>query len=114
MDALLKTLPAIAQVLLGRLASVFLAPGSVFSVASRASALIIAAAWVAWPRWRRGRAVRARVLARALFPRRLLRGASSRADFGLFLFNTFPAIVLLGWALLSARQVGHAEPVPGL
>jgi sterol desaturase/sphingolipid hydroxylase (fatty acid hydroxylase superfamily) len=108
MDAFLKPMPMIAQVLLGRLASVFLAPGSVFSVASLASALVIAAACIAWPRWRRGRAVKARVLARALFPGRIVRSASSRADFGLFLFNTFPAIVLLGWALLSARQVGHA------
>ncbi|MDB5423339.1 MAG: sterol desaturase family protein, partial [Phenylobacterium sp.] len=53
------------------------------------------------------KAPRPRVLLRALFPRRLLRGASSKADVGLFLFNAFPAAILIGWALLSAGQIGR-------
>jgi sterol desaturase/sphingolipid hydroxylase (fatty acid hydroxylase superfamily) len=92
----------------GHLAALFLSPGSTFSAASLAVALLIAVGWLAAPRLRRGRPVRVRALARALFPRRVTHSASSRADFGFFLLNTFPMAAIAGWVLLSAGQVGHA------
>src|SRR6185312_4576403 len=55
----------------------------------------------------------------------MLRSASSRADVGLFLFNTFPAGALLLWIIVSASQIGEmvhsalvsefgAHPAPAL
>jgi sterol desaturase/sphingolipid hydroxylase (fatty acid hydroxylase superfamily) len=107
MDPMLRTLAAAAQGLAGQLSHLLFAPGSLFSAASLASALLIAAASLAWPRLARRKAVRMRALWRALFPRRIVRSRSSRADLGLFLFNTFPAAALLGWIVLSAQQMGR-------
>ena len=101
----MQSLETLAQFLGHRAAEIFLSWGSTFSLASLASALAIAAASLAWGRVCRRRAVRAGALARALFPARLVRSASSRADLGLFLFNTFPAAMLFGWAVASASQV---------
>jgi sterol desaturase/sphingolipid hydroxylase (fatty acid hydroxylase superfamily) len=112
MDSLTRTLAAVAQGLMAQLSHLLFSPGSLFSAASLASALLIAAASLAGPRLARRKAVRIRALWRVLFPRRLVRSPSSRADFGLFLFNTFAAAVLLGWMVVSAQQisgpVGHA------
>lgn len=85
---------------------ILFAPGSLFSVWSLASALVLAVAVVALRR-RPGRPrPRLRVWLRALFPRRMLASASLKADVGLFLFNHLAAGVLIGWALLAATQVG--------
>jgi sterol desaturase/sphingolipid hydroxylase (fatty acid hydroxylase superfamily) len=70
-----------------------------------ASALLLATAVVAlrrrpgkrWPRWR--------VWLRALFPRRLFRSASTRADVGFFLLNTVGAAGGLAVAILATSQV---------
>ena len=104
---MLESLHKAALLLLGRLHDVFFSPGSVFTAASLFSALVIAVATLAWSRVRRRKAVRLRAMGRALFPRRLLLGRSSRADIGLFLFNTFPAAVLIGWAIASASQISR-------
>lgn len=112
MDSFLRTLAAVARGIAGQFGHLLFSPGSLFSAASLACALLLAAGSLAWPRLARRRAVRMRALWRALFPRRLVRSPSSLADFGLFLFNTFPAAVLLGWMVASAQQisgpVGHA------
>jgi sterol desaturase/sphingolipid hydroxylase (fatty acid hydroxylase superfamily) len=110
-DGLLTALAHGALTPLGKLQSVFLSPGSMFSAVSLLSALAVAVASLGWARRGRRRALKARVLIRALFPRRYLRGASTRADIGLFLLNILPAGVLLGWALLSAHAIsgGVAE-----
>jgi sterol desaturase/sphingolipid hydroxylase (fatty acid hydroxylase superfamily) len=111
MDGLLTALAHSALMLLGKFAAVFLSPGSEFSAISLLGALAVAVASLAWARRGRRRALKLRVLIRALFPKRYLRGASTRADIGLFLFNVLPAGVLLGWALLSAHAIdgGVAE-----
>jgi sterol desaturase/sphingolipid hydroxylase (fatty acid hydroxylase superfamily) len=98
----------LAHNFLQRFSDVFLSPGSMFSLGALGCALLIAAASLAWPRLRRGRPVRVKALARALFPDRLLRSASTRADLGLFVFNSFPAVILIGWAILSATEFSGA------
>lgn len=87
---------------------ILFSPGSLFSVWSLASALVVAVAVLALRR-RPGRPrPRLRVWLRALFPRRMIASASTKADIGLFLLNQLAAGALLGWALLAATQVGDA------
>lgn len=81
-------------------------PGSLFSVWSLASALVVAMAVLLLQRRGGRRLPRLRVWRRALFPRRIFGSASVKADLGLFLLNQSAAGVLLGWALLAATQVG--------
>jgi sterol desaturase/sphingolipid hydroxylase (fatty acid hydroxylase superfamily) len=81
-------------------------PGSLFSVWSLASALIVAVAVLALQRRAGKQLPRARVWLRVLFPRRIIASASMKADLGLFLLNQSAAGALLGWALLAATQVG--------
>jgi sterol desaturase/sphingolipid hydroxylase (fatty acid hydroxylase superfamily) len=76
-----------------------------FSVASLMVALAIVVLFLGVRRSRRRKPLRPRVLLRALFPRRLLRSPSSRADVGFFLFNVFLASLLFGWAILSYHFV---------
>jgi sterol desaturase/sphingolipid hydroxylase (fatty acid hydroxylase superfamily) len=45
-------------------------------------------------------------MGRALFPR-WLRHASFRADIGFFLLSVLLSAMLFGWAIMSARSVGH-------
>ena len=81
-----------------------LAPAQ-FSLASLLSALCVAILCLALTRKRRRKEIKLRVLLRAIFPRRLLRSASSKADVGFFLFNSFLATALFGWAILSYHLV---------
>ena len=81
-------------------------PGSLFSVWSLASALVVAMAALLLQRRTGRRLPRARVWRRALFPRRIFASAYMKADPGLFLLNQSAAGVLFGWALLAATQVG--------
>jgi sterol desaturase/sphingolipid hydroxylase (fatty acid hydroxylase superfamily) len=89
--------------LLGHL---LVAPGSALSLPAVASALMLATSIVVlrrrpgkrWPRWR--------VWRRALFPRRLFRSASTRADIGFFLLNTLAGGGGVVVAMLAASQVG--------
>ena len=87
-----------------KLGKMLLSPAQ-FSLASLLSALCVALLVMAWKRERRGKQIKLKVLLRAIFPRRLLRSASSRADVGFFLFNAFLATVLFGWAILSYHLV---------
>lgn len=81
-------------------------PGSLFSVWSLASALVVAIAVLLLQRRAGRRLPRLRAWRRALFPRRIFASASMKADVGLFLLNQSAAGVLFGWALLAATQVG--------
>ena len=80
-------------------------PGSTLSLQSVGCAVLIGAAIIAlrrrpgkpWPRWR--------VWLRALFPRRLFRSTSTRADFGFFLLNTVAGGGGVAVAILAASQV---------
>jgi sterol desaturase/sphingolipid hydroxylase (fatty acid hydroxylase superfamily) len=87
-----------------KLATIFLSPAS-FSLATLLSALAVATLFLAFARERRSKQIKLKVLLRAIFPRRLLRSASSRADVGFFLFNSFLATTLFGWAILSYHLV---------
>jgi sterol desaturase/sphingolipid hydroxylase (fatty acid hydroxylase superfamily) len=87
-----------------KIATMLLSPAQ-FSLASLLSALCVAILCLALTRERRRKQVKLKVLLRAIFPRRLLRSASSKADVGFFLFNSFLATALFGWAILSYRLV---------
>ena len=93
------------SVFAGNLSGVFLAPGSQFSILSIASALVIAALLLII---KRRRPVRLKVLIRALFPKRILLGETTRADITLMAFTPLAAGMLFGWAMLSYHVVGGA------
>ena len=92
-----------ARQFFGNLAGVFLVPGSQFSILSITSAIVVAAVFLVV---RRGRPVRPKALIRALFPKRILLGETTRADLVLMAFNTLAAGALFGWAMLSFSFVG--------
>lgn len=118
---LIHTALAVLQLFALRLAVVFESIGSIFSAASLACALLMAALVTARRRRAKGRAVRLPVILRALFPRGLWRRPSTRADLGFFLFNVLLAGSLTGWAILSSKTVLGvvsgglgAHPSPGV
>jgi len=91
---------------LNQLGATFLDPGSTLSIAALLCTLLLAA-FVAVPRGRRVMP-RLKVWRRALFPRRLLRSASGRADFGYFLFGLLFYGLFFGWAALSGAPISAA------
>lgn len=79
------------------------------------AAIVIAVAFTlrfAIPRGRT-RAVRLKVLLRALLPSRIVRSASGRADIGWFLFGILFSASALGWALWSSEWYA-AQSLRGL
>ena len=80
---------------------ILFAAGSSFSVTSLACALAIAAGFLSYRHWRRRGRFSPRVIAHALFPRRILRHSSTTADFGYTLFNWFVYGGIFGMAGLS-------------
>jgi len=93
------TLPALVRLLLS--------PGSTFSAFSLIAALVIAAATIALRRHARGRRISVKLLRRAIFPRWLVRSASTRADLGFWLLNTMATGMMIGWAALSFPAVAN-------
>ena len=89
-----------------QLLHMLIAPGSKFSLLAIACSLLIAALFLL-ARRPGERPVPVRVLLRALFPRRLWRSRSGRADLAFSFFNIFLAALLFGWALISAEQVSR-------
>jgi len=85
--------------------SILVEPDSTISLPSVATAILLATAIVAlrrrpgkrWPRWR--------VWLRALFPMRLFRSASTKADVGFLLLNTVAGGGGIALAVLAAGQV---------
>lgn len=75
--------------------------GSEFSLTSLACALAIAAGFLSFRHWKRRGRFKPRLLAHALFPRRILRHRSTTADFGYLLFNSFVYAGIFGMAGLS-------------
>ncbi|UVO52709.1 sterol desaturase family protein [Sphingomonas sp. SUN039] len=96
-----------ASTLADRTAQLLLSPGSSLSLWSLLAALAIAVA-VALAK-HSGRAVPLRAMARAMFPRHRVFGASARADMGFTLLAVFVSSALFGWAVLS--HVGIAAAV---
>jgi sterol desaturase/sphingolipid hydroxylase (fatty acid hydroxylase superfamily) len=86
---------------------VFMQPGSQFSLWSLLCAFTIAFAVLAFRQRDRGRPIKLRPIVKNLFPRRLVRSASTKADLGFFLLNNFAAGALIGWALISFGAVQH-------
>ncbi len=96
----LSTLPAFWQ---NQLLGTFIAPGSTFSLAALATTLVIAAIFVV-----RGRPVAVKTLLRALFPRRLWRTKSGRADIGWFALSALGGGAMFGWAIIASAVVTNA------
>ncbi len=108
------TLPDLASVLdvagvvlsfaADKIARIVLSPGT-FSLASLLSALCVAMLVLGLRRGGRRHPLRLRVLLRAVFPRRLRRGRSTRADVAFFVFSVFVVGLLFGWAAVSYQFV---------
>jgi sterol desaturase/sphingolipid hydroxylase (fatty acid hydroxylase superfamily) len=88
-----------------RLWHVLASPGSDYSALSLLSALLIATLFLSLRRSQLRRPLRLGVLARALFPKRLLHSRSARADIKYFALNVLFLGSLLGWAILSATWI---------
>jgi sterol desaturase/sphingolipid hydroxylase (fatty acid hydroxylase superfamily) len=99
------SLSAKLGVMLEHLFSVLFQPGSIFSLASLATAFCIAQGFLAYRRWRRRGRVRLDVLARAVFSKRIMFHRSTFADMGYFLVNIFAIGGLIGWACLSGAEI---------
>ena len=82
--------------------------GSHFSFTSLGAALVLATAFYAGKRLRRRRRLRMKIIARALFPKRIVLSPSNHADIGYLFFNVFVFGVVLGWAVLSYQTVSNA------
>jgi len=104
---LLHAIANTGGVLWGELSRLLLAPGSPFSLLSLAAALFVTVVFVLRRRRARGRRLSLKLILRAVFPRRILRSASSRADLGFMMLNVFATGLLIGWALISFSAVGH-------
>lgn len=91
----------------GQLGRLFFSLGSHFSLTSLAAALAISALYFTWQRHRRGRRILLKTIARALFPRRIMRSRSNQADIFYLFFNVFMFSVLFGWAVLSYQFVSN-------
>src|SRR5215831_18064130 len=87
-------------------ARTFLTLGSTFSLPSLFSAMSIAVCFLILRRSNRNN-VEARVLGRALFPRKLFTSASCRADACFFLLNTLLGSGVLGLGVLSGTVVSN-------
>lgn len=97
-------LGTVLSFLAGKIVKLVLSPGT-FSLASLLSALTVATLFLGLKR--RGKPLRLRVLARALFPRRLRKSRSARADVAFFFFSFFLVGILFGWTVLSFHVVDH-------
>jgi sterol desaturase/sphingolipid hydroxylase (fatty acid hydroxylase superfamily) len=110
LDQVLSAAGKVADSIGGKLAGVFLSPGSAFSLLSLLAALLVAVAFLMLRGRRKWR--HPKVLARALFPKWLWRNASMRADIGFFLLNILVTGALVGWALVSYSAI--SDMVSGL
>jgi hypothetical protein len=93
----------------GQLGRLLFSPGSHFSLTSLACALLIATMFFIWQRVSCRRRVRARIILRALFPKRILHSRSNEADIGYLFFNVFVYGVMFGWAALSYQFISNGH-----
>jgi sterol desaturase/sphingolipid hydroxylase (fatty acid hydroxylase superfamily) len=101
---LMQLVGGVMAFIAGKLVALVLSPGT-FSLASLVSALCVAILFLGLKR--RGRPLRLRVLLRALFPRRLRRSRSTRADVAFFFFSFFLVGILFGWAVMSMHMIDN-------
>src|SRR5262249_10139526 len=90
---------------LHKLGIVLWSPGSDFSLLSLLAALCVGVVSLGWKRRHSKRQLKLKVLLRAVFPRWLIKSASSRADIGFFFFNSFAGIIIFGWTIVSYHLV---------
>lgn len=91
-----------------KVSGLFLTFGSQYSLTSLACALALAAGFIALRRYRKNRRIRVKTIARALFPKHILKSPSNRADFGYLYFNMFVYGLTFGWAVLSYQFLSNA------
>lgn len=91
----------------GKLYKLLFSLGSTFSLSSLAVALVFSITFLAWQRRKRGRRIRWRTIARALFPKRILRSRSNKVDIGYLYFNVFMFGLMFGWAVLSYQFISN-------
>lgn len=103
MERLLAAIDHVWTSCLNQLGGTFLLPGSSYSFAALACSLVIFLV-LAVPAGR-SRRTRLKVIRRILFPRRLVKSASGRADLAFFIFGLLFSGLLIGWAIFSADQV---------
>lgn len=87
--------------------TLLLSAGSHFSLTSLAAALFIAAMFIAWRRMRRGRKLRWKLVARALFPRKLRQHKSNVADLGYLFLNVFAFGLVFGWGIFAYEWLAN-------
>ncbi len=91
----------------GQLTKLLFSFGSSFSLTSLTAALVISTLLLVYRRQKRGRRIHWRTIARALFPRRILRCRSNEADIGYLFFNVFVFSLAFGWAVLSYQFISN-------
>lgn len=89
----------------GYIAGVFLNPGAIFFVGALLVALVVATTHLVLRRLRKGRKLRWRTILAGLFPAKMLRHRSVRADIFMFFLNTLLTGVLIGWAIVGFAAV---------
>ena len=82
-----------------------LTPSSICSIYSLGLAVFIAFAWLAWRRKRRDRRVVLRMLARAIFSRRVLLHRSTFADLAYCVIGLATLGGIIGWAVVSTSWI---------
>lgn len=97
----------ILSIPLRRLLSVFLTPGSLFFITGLLSALTVAVIFLVRKRLARNRHVRVKTIARALFPRWILRSRSHATDVGYFFFAALVFSIIFGQVIVSFQVVSN-------
>lgn len=92
-------------VVLEQLTSNLFKPAGDFSVYSVSVAFTLAALFLAWRSYRRRGHARWRVIARAIFNKKLLTHRSTLADAGYYFINTCVTGALIGWGCLSGKAI---------
>lgn len=103
LSALARAVAHLGNVAINQAGGTFLTPGSPVSVTALICSLLLAA-YLAVPRGRRTMP-RLAVWRRALFPRRIWRSASGRADIAWFAVGLVFSGMAFGWAILSSEAI---------
>ena len=92
-------------------AATLFSPASICSIYSLGIAMLIAFAWLGWRRTRRDRPVVLRMLARAIFSRRVLLHRSTFADLAYCVIGLATLGGIIGWAVVSTSWISDGVAV---